>query len=128
MARYLFHRLWQSALTLVLASIIVFIGVRALPGDPALAMAGEEADPATVAAVRAELGLDESLVSQYFKFAGNTLSGDFGESVRDRHPGQRAARRYLAGDHPARDLRDAHRDAARTGRGRRRRGVPRSLA
>ena len=86
MARYLVHRLWQSALTLVLASIIVFIGVRALPGDPALAMAGEEADPATVAAVRAELGLDESLVVQYLKFAGNALTGDFGESVRTGTP------------------------------------------
>ncbi|CAM3538200.1 ABC transporter permease [Kibdelosporangium persicum] len=86
MARYLFHRLWQSALTLVLASIIVFIGVRALPGDPALAMAGEEADPATVAAVRAELGLDESIVVQYLKFMGNAVVGDFGKSIRTGTP------------------------------------------
>jgi peptide/nickel transport system permease protein len=85
-ARYLFHRLWQSALTLVLASIVVFIGVRALPGDPALAMAGEEADPATVAAVRAQLGLDQPLVVQYLNFTGNALTGDFGTSIRTGTP------------------------------------------
>jgi peptide/nickel transport system permease protein len=86
MLRYAFHRLWQSALTLVLASIVVFIGIRALPGDPATAMAGEEADPAAIAAVRAKLGLDEPLPSQYLKFLGNAIRGDFGESVRTGTP------------------------------------------
>ncbi|WP_320785115.1 ABC transporter permease [Streptomyces sp. CRN 30] len=86
MLRYLGNRLWQSALTLVLASVVVFLGVRALPGDPATTMAGEEAAPATIAAVRAELGLDQPLVMQYLKFAGNALTGDFGESVRTGTP------------------------------------------
>lgn len=86
MLRYLFHRLWQSVVTLVLASIVVFIGVRALPGDPATAMAGEEADPATIAAVRAQLGLDQPLPVQYFKFIGNAITGDFGRSVRTGTP------------------------------------------
>jgi peptide/nickel transport system permease protein len=84
--RYLFHRLWQSAVTLVLASIVVFLGVRALPGDPALAMAGEEADPATLAEVRAKLGLDDSLPVQYLKFVGHALTGDFGKSTRTGTP------------------------------------------
>jgi peptide/nickel transport system permease protein len=86
MLRYTFHRLWQSALTLVLASIVVFIGVRLLPGDPATAMAGEEADPAAIAAVKARLGLDQPVIVQYFKFVGNALSGDFGDSVRTGTP------------------------------------------
>lgn len=86
MLRYLFHRLWQSAVTLVLASIVVFLGVRALPGDPALAMAGEEADPATLAEVRAKLGLDDSLPVQYLKFVGHALTGDFGKSTRTGTP------------------------------------------
>lgn len=86
MVRYLFHRLWQSAVTLVLASIVVFIGVRALPGDPALAMAGEQADPATVAAARAQLGLDQPLLVQYLKFAKHALTGDFGRSTRTGTP------------------------------------------
>jgi ABC-type dipeptide/oligopeptide/nickel transport systems, permease components len=55
-ARYLTVRLGQGVLTLLLASMVVFVGVRALPGDPAPALAGEEADPATVAAVRVQLG------------------------------------------------------------------------
>jgi peptide/nickel transport system permease protein len=84
--RHLFHRLWQSALTLVLASIVVFLGVRALPGDPATAMAGEEADPAAIAAVRAQLGLDDPVPVQYFKFVGHALTGDFGKSVRTGTP------------------------------------------
>ncbi|NGO06887.1 ABC transporter permease [Streptomyces sp. HC44] len=86
MVRYLLHRLWQSALTLVLASIVVFAGIRALPGDPATAMAGEEADPATIRAVRAQLGLDEPLPVQYVKFAGHALTGDFGASTRTGTP------------------------------------------
>jgi peptide/nickel transport system permease protein len=84
--RYLFHRLWQSAVTLVLASIVVFVGVRALPGDPATTMAGEEADPAAIAAVRAQLGLDQPLPVQYLKFVGHAITGDFGRSVRTGTP------------------------------------------
>src|SRR5882672_6751912 len=86
MGRYLFHRLWQSLLTLVLASIVVFVGVRALPGDPALAMVGEEADPAALAAVRAQLGLDQPLPVQYLRFVGNALTGDLGRSTRTGIP------------------------------------------
>jgi len=86
MARYLLTRLWQSVLTLVLASIVVFVGVRQLPGDPALALAGEEASPERVAAIRTDLGLDDSLVVQYLRFVGNFLTGDFGESTRTGTP------------------------------------------
>jgi peptide/nickel transport system permease protein len=84
--RYLLHRLWQSAVTLALASVVVFAGVRALPGDPALAMAGEEADPEALAAVRAQLGLDQPLPVQYLKFLGNALTGDLGRSTRTGIP------------------------------------------
>lgn len=86
MGRYVFTRLWQSVLTLVLASLVVFIGVRQLPGDPALAMAGEEATPEQLAAVRAELGLDQPLLTQYVAFVRNMFQGDFGESTRTGTP------------------------------------------
>lgn len=82
MTRYLITRLWQSAVTLILASLVVFIGVRQLPGDPALAMAGEEATPERVDAIREQLGLNEPLFTQYFTFVGNMLRGDLGESTR----------------------------------------------
>ncbi len=86
MGRYLLKRAGQGLVTLVLASIVVFAGVRALPGDPALALAGEEATPETVAAIRAQLGLDESLIVQYLRFAGSALTGDLGSSVRTGTP------------------------------------------
>ncbi|MGF6885753.1 peptide/nickel transport system permease protein [Nocardia sp. GAS34] len=86
MLRYVFHRLWQSALTLVLVSIVVFLAVRALPGDPATVMAGEQADPAAIAAVRAQLGLDKSLPVQYLDFVGHALTGDLGRSIRTGIP------------------------------------------
>lgn len=86
MLQYVFHRVWQSAVTLLLASLVIFIGVRALPGDPATTMAGEQADEAAIAAVREELGLDKSLPVQYFEFIKNAVTGDFGKSIRTGTP------------------------------------------
>lgn len=86
MLRFLLTRLLQSVVTLVLASVVVFIGVRQLPGDPALALAGEEATPERVAAVRAQLGLDDSLLTQYGRFASSFLTGDLGTSTRTGTP------------------------------------------
>jgi peptide/nickel transport system permease protein len=86
MGRYLLTRLGHGVITMFLASIVVFAGVRALPGDPALAMAGEEATPETLAALRAQLGLDQSIFVQYLRFLGNALTGDFGDSVRTGTP------------------------------------------
>lgn len=86
MIRYAFTKLWQSALTLLLASIVVFIGVRMLPGDPARAMAGEDASPEQLAAMREQLGLNASLPHQYLTYLGNLLSGDLGNSTRTGTP------------------------------------------
>jgi peptide/nickel transport system permease protein len=86
MPRYLLTRLWQSAITLILASIVVFVGVRQLPGDAALAMAGEEASPQRLDEIRMQLGLDQSLVVQYVTFIGNMLRGDLGASTRTGTP------------------------------------------
>jgi peptide/nickel transport system permease protein len=86
MGRYLLTKLWHSVLTLLLSALVVFFGVRALPGDPALALAGEEADPATLAQVRSDLGLDQPVLVQFVKFLGNTLQGDLGTSIRTGTP------------------------------------------
>jgi peptide/nickel transport system permease protein len=80
--RYLFNRLWQSLLTLFLAVVVVFLGVRALPGDPALALAGEDRSPETLAAIRAQYGLDQSLLVQFWRFVSNAAQGDLGTSIR----------------------------------------------
>jgi peptide/nickel transport system permease protein len=86
MVRYLIPRLIESVVTFVLVTIVVFIGVRALPGDPARALAGEESDPAAVAAVRHSFGLDRPIPVQYVRYVGNALHGDLGISSRTNLP------------------------------------------
>jgi peptide/nickel transport system permease protein len=86
MTRYLLRRLGQSVVTLFLASIAVFAGVRALPGDPALAMAGETPTPAVVAQIRHQYGFDQSLPVQYWKFLENAAGGNFGSSSQTGLP------------------------------------------
>lgn len=86
MGRFLLGRLGQGAVTLLLASLVVFAGVRALPGDPAQALAGEEASPEVVEAVRARLGLDQPVLVQYGRFLGDLATGDLGASVRTGTP------------------------------------------
>jgi ABC-type dipeptide/oligopeptide/nickel transport system permease component len=82
MARYLINRGWQSLVTLVLATVVVFLGVRALPGDPALALAGEDRSPAAIEAIRHHYGLDQPIPVQFLEFVKNALHGDFGVSIR----------------------------------------------
>jgi ABC-type dipeptide/oligopeptide/nickel transport system permease component len=82
MARYLINRGWQSLVTLVLATVVVFLGVRALPGDPALALAGEDRSPAAIEAIRHHYGLDRPIPIQFLEFVKNALHGDFGVSIR----------------------------------------------
>ena len=86
MGRYVVRRLLESAVTLILVTIVVFIGVRALPGDPARALAGEESDPAVLAAIRHDYGLDRPVPVQYVRYVGKAFSGDLGTSVRTGLP------------------------------------------
>ena len=86
MRRYMARRLVQSAVTLVLATMVVFAGVRALPGDPALALAGEERDPASLEAVREQYGLNDPVWLQYLHYLQNIVRGDLGRSVRTNIP------------------------------------------
>jgi peptide/nickel transport system permease protein len=80
--RYLLNRAWQSLLTLLLATVVVFLGVRALPGDPALALAGEDRTPEALRAIRQEYGLDQPLPVQFWHFVSHALHGDLGTSIR----------------------------------------------
>lgn len=59
-----------------------FLLVRIIPGDPALLMAGADATPEQVAALTVRLGLDKSIITQYFTYLGNVLTGDMGISLR----------------------------------------------
>lgn len=86
MRSYLLTRAFQSVLTLFLATVVVFLGVRALPGDPALALAGEDRTPEALAAIRQQYGLDQPEIVQFWRFLGNALHGDLGKSVRTGLP------------------------------------------
>jgi len=81
---YLVQRLAISVVTLVVISLIVFTGVRMIPGDPARVMAGTEADEAGLAEIRAKYGLTDPLPVQYLRWVGLALRGDLGESIRTR--------------------------------------------
>lgn len=86
MRRYLFDRAWQSLVTLLLATLVVFLGIRALPGDPALALAGEDRTPEALRAIRQEYGLDQSLPVQFWSFVRQLVHGQFGTSIRTGVP------------------------------------------
>jgi peptide/nickel transport system permease protein len=79
---FLLRRTGAALIALWLASMIVFAGVRALPGDAALALAGEERDPQSLAEIREKYGLNDSVPVQYLRWVGLALRGDLGESVR----------------------------------------------
>jgi peptide/nickel transport system permease protein len=86
MGRYIVRRLLESVVTFVLVTIVVFIGVRALPGDPARTLAGEESDPATIAQIRHDYGLDRPVPVQYARYVTKAVTGDLGRSPRTGLP------------------------------------------
>ncbi len=79
---FIAKRIWQTLILIFGAVTVVFIVLRAIPGDPALLMVGANATPAEVAQVRAEMGLAEPLWIQYFQHLWDVLRGNFGESWR----------------------------------------------
>jgi peptide/nickel transport system permease protein len=79
---YLIRRGLESLLALWLASVIVFVGARSLPGDPAIALSGEGNDPVANAQMRAKYGLDQPVAVQYVRWAGLAVRGDLGRSIR----------------------------------------------
>lgn len=86
MIRFIFHRLLMAIPTLVIVAITVFALIRFIPGDPAALMLGDMATPDQIAEMRTELGLDTSLPQQFVVWAGNVLSGDFGQSIVNKEP------------------------------------------
>lgn len=79
---YLLRRILTSIPTLLLITIIVFSIQRLLPGDPALALAGEEQDPAVIEYIRTKYHLNEPIPVQYFYWLTALFHGDLGESIR----------------------------------------------
>jgi peptide/nickel transport system permease protein len=82
MRRYVARRLIAFAATLFLVSVLVFVVVRVLPGDPALLIMGTEASPEAAAALRRAMGLDRPLPVQYVEWVRQALRGDLGRSIQ----------------------------------------------
>jgi peptide/nickel transport system permease protein len=83
---FLLRRLALVLPTLFFVSLLVFGLQQLLPGDPALALAGEERDPTVIAFLRQKYHLDEPLPLRYVLWVEGVLSGDLGESIRIKRP------------------------------------------
>ena len=86
MTRYLLGRLASLIISLFVASLVIFLVIEVIPGDPAAYMLGVNARPDTIAALRADLGLDVSKTERYLRWIGGMLIGDFGTSYTYRSP------------------------------------------
>jgi len=86
MLRYALKRFVSLFISLIVASLVIFFVIEVAPGDPASFMLGMNAQPETLASLRAELGLDVSKLQRYLNWAGGLLSGDFGTSYTYRTP------------------------------------------
>lgn len=86
MGWYLARRGGAALLTMLLASICVFLAVRALPGGPAVALAAENPDPNVVKAIEAKYGFDQPLPVQYGRWIALAVQGNFGESPLTKLP------------------------------------------
>ncbi|MAC82005.1 MAG: peptide ABC transporter [Rhodobacteraceae bacterium] len=86
MLRYILKRLTSLVVSLAVASAVIFCVIEVVPGDPASYMLGMNAQPDTVAALRADLGLDQPRVERYFAWIGGMMTGDFGTSYTYRTP------------------------------------------
>ena len=81
MLQFIAGRLVQMIPVLIGVSLIAFFSIHLVPGDPIEIMTMGRATPETIAALRAEYGLDQPLWQQYLAFIGNALQGDLGRSI-----------------------------------------------
>ena len=86
MLRYVLKRFVSLWLSLLVASLVIFLAIEVVPGDPAAYMLGLNAQEDTLAALRDQLGLNGSIASRYFSWVGGMLTGDFGTSYTYRTP------------------------------------------
>lgn len=83
---YVLRRVLLTVPTVLGTSILVFLILHLAPGDPALIVAGPTAPPEVVANIRTQLGLDQPVLIQYWRYISNALRGDLGRSILSRRP------------------------------------------
>ncbi len=86
MLRFVLRRLALMVPVLVGLSILLFLWIRWLPGDPARALLGERATPEGIARINQAYGFDKPVLVQYFTYVKSLLSGDFGNSIKTGQP------------------------------------------
>ena len=86
MGRYFVRRLLETIPLMLIISIFVFMFIHLLPGDPAKTLAGVEATPEEVEAIREEFGLNDPLLVQYGNYMKDLLRGDMGRSLKSSTP------------------------------------------
>ena len=86
MLSFIFKRFISLSLSLVAASVVIFLVIEVIPGDPASFMLGMNAQPDTVAALREQLGLNLPLAVRYFNWVFGMMHGDFGISYTYKVP------------------------------------------
>ena len=86
MLGYIARRFSSALVSIVLASMLVFSALLAVPGDPAEIILGLNASPEALAALRSKLGLDVPPVQRYLAWLGGIFTGDFGESLNYQRP------------------------------------------
>ena len=86
MLNFVLRRLVIAIPTIILISILVFTLQKLLPGDPVLAMAGEERDPEVLEYLRNKYRLNDPIFTQYLNWVGNAVVGDLGISLRTNQP------------------------------------------
>jgi peptide/nickel transport system permease protein/oligopeptide transport system permease protein len=86
MQRFLIIRLGRLLLTLLFVSLITFVMLRLMPGDPATVLAGQDATPEVIHDLREKFGLDKPIIVQFGLFVEKAATGDLGQSIRSRAP------------------------------------------
>jgi peptide/nickel transport system permease protein len=86
MGRYILRRLLQAIPVVFFSTFVVFMVIHLIPGDAAAVLAGPNATPEALAAIRKEMGLDQPLLVQYFVWIGHIAQGDLGRSTLSGQP------------------------------------------
>ncbi|RCW70326.1 ABC transporter permease [Pseudorhodoferax soli] len=86
MLELVLKRLLAAIPVMLIVATVVFLLLRLAPGDPARVMAGDMASEETIAAIRAEMGLDQSIATQYLRWMGALAQGDLGHSIQSKLP------------------------------------------
>lgn len=80
--KFIAEKLISFITTIIFVSLITFLAIQVLPGDPSLLILGTEGDPASREIIREQLGLNENIVVRYFKWIIGVFRGDLGQSIR----------------------------------------------